>query len=1843
MEEAGSLALTPTEELIAGVWSSLLEKSDIRRDDNFFHLGGHSLMVIQMVSRLRQVFNREIDLRAMFESLILKDLAAYVDQLTGSTQQTAAIPRVDRKGKLALSYGQERLWFIYQLEPENVAYNVPGAVRIQGPLDVESLERTLQEIVRRHESLRTRFVSVIGEPQQIIDASVAVEVPVTELSHLAEPEREAEARRLALEDARQPFDLARGPLFRVKLLRLASQDHVLVFNMHHIVSDMWSVGVLVREVSAIYNNFSTGQPSPLPELDIQYADFSAWQREFLSGSLLEKQLEYWKQKLAAVEPLMLPTDRPRTALQRPEGATTHFTVPVELTEALKTLSRKQGATLYMILLAAFQALLSRYSGQSDITVGSPIAGRSRTETEGLIGVFINTLVLRSDLSGQPVSIELLQRVKATTLEAFANQDVPFEKLVEVLLPQRDLTRSPLFQVLFVLQNVPWTVLQLGAAKMLAFDVDSAAAQFEMSLVLAETDSGMEGSIVYNKGLFDAESVTRMIGHYQMLLNGMVAEPSQSIALLPLMSVQEKKQVIEEWNETKAEFPSGKCVHELFEEQVARTPQAVAVIYEEEQLSYEELNARANRLAWYLRERGVGPDVLVGVFLERSLEMLVGLLGILKAGGCYLPLDPSFPAERLRYMVEDARPALLLTQEQLEQRIVDAGAQQTLCLDRDWETVGKRPETNLQPVGSGENLTYVIYTSGSTGRPKGVMVTRQALMNFLQSMMSIPGMEQSDVLAAVTTVSFDIAGLELYLPLITGGRILFLSRDIARDAHELHQMLIEHSVTVMQATPSTWSMLLLDGWRPRSAFKILCGGEALNRDLATKLVGHDVPVWNLYGPTETTVWSCLKQLKSSEAVTIGKPIANTQVYVVDEEMEPVPVGVSGELYIGGIGLARGYLNRPELTAERFVPDPFVEESGARMYRTGDLVRWQVDGNLEYLGRLDQQVKIRGFRIELEEIEAILETHPSVARCVVLAREDQPGEKRLVAYVVKKADAPWPNASGLEEYLKVSLPEYMVPTVFVELEKLPLNHNGKIDRKALPQPDRDTPEEEYVGPRDPTEETLCRLWQEVLRRDRVGIHDNFFNIGGHSLLAVQVISRIKSAFAMEMPLDAIFAAPTVARMAEYIVVALREGKLVATPTVMTVQSMLAEAVLDPVIAPNSGAVQQFPTVPGSNLLLTGANGFLGAFLLAEIMQQMPAARVHCLVRAATAQEGMRRVRERLSGFALWREEFSDRIVPLPGDLAKPSLGLSSDDFHRLANEIDTIYHNGALVNFFYAYSMLKSANVDGTSEILRLATLGSLKPVHYVSSMVVFPSVGGQGPELVDEETSLDAIAGLMGGYGQSKWVAERLVRIARERGIPVTIYRPGMIAAHSRTGLGSHDDLLSRILQCSLQLGAAPDFDLELDLAPVDYVSGALVWLSRQPGSIGKTFHLLNPRTVTCSQILNWLFEAGMPVERLSLSDWFERLHRAAQNSANNAGLYSLQPLFGAGASRGLDNGEAVAPQPRYDCRRTVESLAGSGWVCPPSGPEQFRLTLSHLERGKEAEANGHERPRSSPVLVSIQPQGSRAPLFFVHPVGGQVISYAELSQELGLEQPFYGLQSPPTNFFPESDMSIEQMATLYNREIRSVQPVGPYLLSGWSMGGLVAWEMAQQLIKEGETINLLALIDTTPPSGYLEADDRDDEISMLARFALDMSRLVGMDPQPLAEQFSRAAAQDQWKMVQETLTSYGVLAPKTAHAEMTALLDVYARNFRAMNNYSLHPSDQSVVFFRASETPERFSKLWTKWSDGGIQFHSVPGDHFTILRRPNVHIIAEALVRRISANGSKEPQAVSPETVRYSF
>jgi amino acid adenylation domain-containing protein len=1054
------------------------------------------------------------------------------------------------------SFAQQSLWFIDQLTPGKATYNMPGALRIRGELDVEVLERAVEEVARRHETLRTRFVAVRGEPQQVIEDQVNIQLPVLDLTDVAgEKKREAQAMRLAREEAQQPFDLKQAPLFRGKLLRLSALNHVLLLTMHHIISDAWSMGVLIEEVSVLYGAFSDGRPSPLPELPIQYADYSVWQREWLEGGVLEEQLAYWRRQLAGSSVLTLPTDRPRPAVERQNGALYDFVIAASLTQKLKKLAEEQGATLFMVMLAAFQTLLYRRSGQSDVAVGTPIAGRSSGETERLIGFFINTLVLRVDLSGAPSFIELLQRTKEVTLEAYAHEDVPFEKLVEVLAPERNLSSTPLFQVMLVLQNAPRLELELGGAKLQPLSVESGTSKFDLSMDLIEVTGqvlgGMRGSLEYNIDLFENTSVARMIDHFRMLLSGIVAEPSQSIAALPLLTASEKKQVIEKWNRTEHEIPDGTVV-EFFEEQVQRSPDAIAVVSGEEHFTYGELNKRANQLSWCLRELGVGPEVLVGIFVERSVEMLVGLLGTLKAGGAYLPLDPDYPAERIKYMVDDSGPALVLTQQRLRPRLEHVNTARVLCLDSDWGTIQKQPATNPKRIASAENAAYVMYTSGSTGKAKGAVIAHRALSNQLLWIQSVFGLTSSDRVLQKASFSFDVSVEEILATLVGGAQLILAKPGGQVDVEYLLELIREKGITFVDLTPS-----LLHAFLENSQIEsctslrwVLSGGESLTFELQEMFFQKKLSaeLVNSYGPTETTVqssyWWCLGGEEVGTGVPLGYPVSNTQLYVSDELGQVVPIGVAGELCIAGAGLARGYLNRPDLTAERFVPNPFAViggSGGQRLYRTGDQVRRRSDGTLEYLGRLDQQVKIRGFRVELGEIEAALQEHEAVRQAVVVAREDHPGDKRLVAYVVPSwksvegdngSGKAGPRTSEMSEYLRAKLPEYMVPSAYVQLEALPLNHNGKIDRKSLPQPDTNTPQDDYVGPRNPTEETLCGLWQEVLRREPVGIHDNFFKIGGHSLRAAQVVARMRESFKVDIPLRRMFEAPTIAQLAEVI---------------------------------------------------------------------------------------------------------------------------------------------------------------------------------------------------------------------------------------------------------------------------------------------------------------------------------------------------------------------------------------------------------------------------------------------------------------------------------------------------------------------------------------------------------------------------------------------------------------------------------------------------------------------------------------------------------------------------------------
>jgi amino acid adenylation domain-containing protein len=1121
---------TPAEEVIAGIWAEVLKLDQVGAGDNFFILGGHSLLGAQMIARVRQALRVDLPLRALFESPTVAGLAARAGAMRkGSEREEAPLTRVERTGPLPQSFAQQRLWILDQIESQGATYNVPSVLRLRGPLRIGVLQRCVDELSRRHEVLRTRFEAVDGHPAQIVEAAATPAVELIDLTGLPSGERELEARRLAMEEAQRPFDLRKLPLWRVRVWRIGADDHVASINAHHIIVDAWSLGVLWRELCALYTAFAAEKPSPLPELRLQYADYASWQRRYLAGRRMEEQTAYWKNQLAgAPQALNLPTDRQRPPLATYAGANLSVTLPAPLLERLRALSRKEGATLYMTLLGAFSVLLSVYSGQEDLCIGSPIAGRNRAELEKLLGVFINTLVLRTDVSGDPSFRELLARIREITLDAYAHQDVPFEHLVEELRPQRDRSRNPLFQTMLILQNTPEGGWELPDIAISRFTVRNENSKFDLTLIASERPDGLQTTWQFNTDLFDRATIERMMGHFRNLLEGIAEAPAAKVSELPLLGEGELAKFAE-WNATTAEFPTNQCLHRLVEEEAAHTPDAPAVVFGSVRLSYRELNERANQIARYLKRCGAGPGVLVGISVERSAEMVASLLGILKSGAAYVPVDPAYPAERRKFILEDSQAAVLLTETPLA-GLAEFGGR-TVCVDAEWPRIAQESKENLAETQPSDTNAYVLYTSGSTGKPKGVEVTHRGLVNFLTSMRREPGLKASDSVLAVTTLSFDIAGLELYLPLISGAKVVVASRAEATDGRQLIALMERCQVTMVQVTPATWRLLLDAGWAGSPNLKGLCGGEALSAGLASRLIPRCGELWNVYGPTETTIWSSVYMTKSAVAGNnpIGKPIANTTMYVLDARRKRVPVGVPGELYIGGEGVARGYLRRPALTAERFIESPFVK--GERLYRTGDVVKFLPDGNLQYIERADFQVKVRGHRIELGEIEAVLQRR-GVRECVAVVREDTPGDQRLVAYV--GADSKQTaDPAELRAWVSQHLPDYMVPAAIVVLERLPLTPNGKVDRKNLPAPEyaREAAGS-YLAPRTLLEEKLAAVWAKVLGVASVGVRDNFFELGGHSLLAVRLFSEMEAAVGKPLQLNMLFSAPTIEEIASRI---------------------------------------------------------------------------------------------------------------------------------------------------------------------------------------------------------------------------------------------------------------------------------------------------------------------------------------------------------------------------------------------------------------------------------------------------------------------------------------------------------------------------------------------------------------------------------------------------------------------------------------------------------------------------------------------------------------------------------------
>jgi amino acid adenylation domain-containing protein len=1126
---------TATEDVLAGIWAEVLGLERVGVEEGFFDLGGHSLLATRVVARARQAFGMEVPLRALFEAPTVAALAARIEALrTGGGEVATPIVRIPREGVLPLSFAQQRLWFLHQIDPRSVAYNVPLALRFRGELDTLALERSFGEVVRRHEVLRTVFrVTAEGEVEQVVEPAAPARLARIDLAGLPNPQRERELRSIVREEAALPFDLKRGPLFRTTLIRAADDEHVLLLTMHHVVTDGWSTGVLTREFSALYPAFREGRPSPLPELPIQYADYAVWQQEWLRGETLERHLAYWTERLSgAPELLEIPTDHPRPATMSFRGAFEPMHLPSGVVERLEALARGEGATLYMVVLGAFQVLLGKYAGSEDVVVGSTIAGRTHREVEPLIGLFMNTLVLRVDLAGDPGFREVLRRVREAALGAYEHQAMPFEKLVQELRPERSLSHTPVFQVLFELHTSENGGAGLPGLRVGVLDTDAATSKFDLSLTLTATSRGLSGGLVYSTDLFERGTARRIVKHLERVLRQVVGDPDRRLSGLELMGRADRAKLAE-WNRTAASYPAERCIHQLFEAQAENTPDAVAVTFEERALTYRELDRRANRLAHHLAGLGVGPEVRVGLCLERSLEVMVAILGVLKAGGAYVPLDASHPAERLAYVLEDSGVAVLLTQDKVRERLPVPEGVTVVTLDPEWEPAGAGSAGPPESGVTSENLCYVIYTSGSTGRPKGVAMHHRGVCNYIDWGTRAYGADQGTGAPVFTSMAVDLTITNL-LPLFAGRSVRLLPEENAVEV--LAQVLRERpNFGLIKITPVHLGLLntmLAPEHTREAAHTLVIGADFLSAEPTLFWQEHapGVRLMNEYGPTETVVGCSAYVVPPGRhragAVPVGPPIQNLAFHVLDAQMGPVPVGLPGELYIGGAGVARGYLGRPGLSAEKFLPDPFAE-AGARMYRTGDRARWLQDGNLLILGRTDNQVKIRGFRVELGEIEAALRRREELRECLVVVREDRPGDRRLVAYVV--ADPETTDPAVLRDHLRQSLPEYMVPGAFVVLESLPHTPTGKLDPRMLPAPSYLLADMQVEEPANYVEAQLIQVWESLLGIDGIGPTQSFFDLGGNSFLALRLFTQVNQRFDCDLPVATLFAGATVRHMA------------------------------------------------------------------------------------------------------------------------------------------------------------------------------------------------------------------------------------------------------------------------------------------------------------------------------------------------------------------------------------------------------------------------------------------------------------------------------------------------------------------------------------------------------------------------------------------------------------------------------------------------------------------------------------------------------------------------------------------
>ncbi len=1456
------------------------------------------------------------------------------------------IPKRVEQANNQLSFAQQRIWFLQQMAPESGTYNMPAALRLEGALNITALKKAFSEIVRRHEILRTTFSMINNELTQVIFPSRQLFLSITDLKTIPSLDQEDHVLELSNIEAQQPFNLEEGPLLRIRLLQLNENKYVLFVTLHHIISDAWSMNVLIQEMTSLYEAYCGERSITLPELPIQYADFSQWQRNRLQGDVLKQQLNYWTKQLENLPVLDFPTDYPRSEHTDHNGASVQINFSQRFTDSLKILSKEAGVTLFTTLLSGFYILLHRYTGQDDLVTGTVVANRNHPEIEGLIGFFVNSLVLRINLSQRQTFNEFLGHVNEMLVSSYAHQDLPFDKLVEELNINRDSTRNPLFQVGIAFNNISQQPVELAGIKMTPLEHASDTTQFDFTFHFSEEPGHLVGNLVYNTNLFAKSTMERLSEHFKSLMEAVVKKPATFISELPMLDYQEQSRLLTEWQGNIVNFPQEKCLHQLIEEQAIQRPKAKAVVCGDAQLNYETLNSKASQLANYLHTLEIGPGSLVGICMERSVDLIVAIFGVLKAGAAYVPIDPNYPQERKEYLLTDSAARIVLTQAQFVDDSLHNKNVDIVCLDRDWPMIEKcalhEPDTRVKST----NLAYLIYTSGSTGKPKGVMVThRNAVHSNWARFEHYETPVKSFLL--LSSFAFDSSVAGIFWTLSQGGCLCLPEEGAHRDPVHLAWEIIQNKISHILCLPSFYKLLLEhDSLKLSSLNTVIVAGEACPAGLVSQHYGvlPAVALFNEYGPTEGTVWSSVYRLRPEDTqrvIPIGRPINNVEIYLLDASLNPVAIGVKGELYIAGMGLAQGYLNQPKQTAERFIPHPFGHE-GMRLYSTGDLARYRTDGKIEFLGRTDDQIKLRGFRIELGEIEMVLLQHPQIKEAAVVIKKYNAGDHRLLAFCVacnfeqenmddKNVTR---NDASLRSLLKVTLPDYMMPSTFIFLDTLPLTPNGKVDRNDLLS--RDVPQSQtrqYIAPRNSTEKTLIQIWSETLDVEQISIHDNFFEIGGHSILAAQLILKINNAFKHNIELRVIFDRPTVALLADLI----EQGEIPDTKHEMNVIDLAKEATLDPEIRP-AGKLMANQDSPGK-IFLTGATGFLGAFLLHELLQQT-SAEIYCLVRASSDTAASNKLIHNLKRYGIYKPDLINKVIPVCGDLSDAQLGLSSEQFESLARRMDTIYHNAALVNFTQPYVALKAANVDGTQEVLRLACREKTKPVHYVSTLSVF------GDDLpadhcgFTEDDPLDSKIKLSDGYSQSKWVAEQLVNIAASRGLPVSIYRLATVTGHSNTGVWNTDDFLCRMIRGCIDLGEAPARQINFNIVPVDYASKAIVNLSRKPHVIGKAFHVSNKRSVSSANLVEWVNALGYSVQQQSYAKWREKVVIKAGQSTH----HPLYPLLSTFPPDTMEEDFTFDAREQYSCTKTEQALIGSGIQCPSVDRALLKTYLSYLQK-----------------------------------------------------------------------------------------------------------------------------------------------------------------------------------------------------------------------------------------------------------------------------------------------------------